>query len=63
MHLHGYAFVTSRVLDRSVSTARENWFWPTFRDGTGPGSMLEAVIIAGHVNTRISMISYRTWQA
>jgi len=25
--------------------------------------MPEAVIIAGHVNTRISMLSYRTWQA
>jgi len=25
--------------------------------------VLEAVIIVGHVNTRISMISYRTWQA
>ena len=50
-------------LGETLSTTAENWFWPTFRDRTGPRSMLEAVIIAGHVNTRISMISYRTWQA
>jgi hypothetical protein len=46
-----------------LTSANASWFWPTFRDRTGPGSVLEAVIIAGHVNTRISMLSYRTWQA
>ena len=43
-----------------VSTAAGNWFWPTFHDRTGPGSVLDAVIIAGHVTTKTSMISYRT---